>query len=96
MEVVTKAQYDRDMAVLTKQVAELTAMIKPFVAAELDGEKIVDWREACKITKLTPHGLADARRKGRVVTEVKLNAKEFGYKIKHLEQYNQRYRYNGN
>lgn len=96
MEVVTKAQYDRDMAVLTKQITDLTAMITPFVAAELDGEKVVDWRQACKITNLTPHGLGDARRGGRIFTNVKLNAKEFGYKIKELEKYNQRYRYNGN
>ena len=96
MEEVTKAQYDRDMNVLTKQLADLKAMITPFVAAELDGEKVVDWREACKITKLTPHGLADARRGGRIATNIKLNGKEYGYKIKELDKYNQRYRYNGN
>ncbi len=96
MEVITKAQYERDMEALKKQVNDLLSLVKPLIAVKEDAERVVDWREACKITQLSPTGLADARRKGRIKSEIKLNAKEFGYKIKHLDLYIQRYRYNGN
>ena len=92
MDVVTKAEYTQKVCELENQISQLRSMIMPFVVAELDGEKVVDWRQACELTGLTPHGLADARRAGRIVTNIKLNGKEYGYKIKELDKYKKRYK----
>ncbi len=92
MDVVTKMEYSLKVSELEREISQLRSMIMPFVTAELDGEKVVDWREACKFTGLTPHGLADARRKGRINAKTKIDGKKYGYKIKELVKYKMRYK----
>jgi hypothetical protein len=87
---ITRKEHDNTVLLLKNQIAELRSMISPFVEAELDGEKILTWKEAIKYVNLSPHGLSEARRQGRIVG-VKINSKEYGYKKRELDKYLKRY-----
>jgi hypothetical protein len=90
MEIYTKAEVEKIVSNLESKITELRSMIIPFVQAQREGNKVLTKEQAAKHCRLGLHGLSEARRKGRIKA-VKINAKEYGYRLEDCNQYLERY-----
>jgi hypothetical protein len=90
LNLITVAEHTRVVHDLQKQIDEIKTSIAPLIRENQDSEEIFTWKQAIVYVRLSPHGLSEARRQGRI-KGVKINGKEFGYKKEELDKYLKRY-----
>lgn len=78
-----------DLYALEERVLQLETFFKAINPPERNDE-VLTKEQACEYTRLTIHGLNEARRAGRIKGML-LNRKEYGYKRSDLDKYLKRY-----